>query len=40
MTQELQIEDYEKFSPALLSVADKTLTLESEPEQVKQPELL
>jgi len=40
MTQELQIEDYEKFSPALLSVADKILTLESEPEQVKQPELL
>lgn len=40
MTQELQIEDYEKFSPALLSVADKTLTLESEPEQIKQPELL
>jgi hypothetical protein len=40
MAQELQIEDYEKFSPALLSIADQTLTLESEPEQVKQPELL
>lgn len=40
MTQELQTEEYEKFSPALLSVADRTLTLESEPGQAKQPELL
>jgi hypothetical protein len=40
MTRELQTEEYEKFSPALLSVADKTLTLESEPEQARQPELL
>ena len=28
------------LSPALLSVADKTFTLDSEPEQVKQPALL
>jgi hypothetical protein len=40
MIRELQTEEYEKFSPALLSVADKTLTLESEPEQARQPELL
>ena len=40
MTQEMQTEDYEKFSPALLSVADKIFYLESEAEQVKQPELL
>jgi len=40
MTQEMQTEDYEKFSPALRSVADRILYLEPEPEQVKQPELL
>jgi len=40
MTQELHTEEYEIFSPAILSVADKTLTLESEPGQVGQPELL
>jgi len=40
MTQEMQTADYEKFSPALLSVADKIFYLESEAEQVKQPELL
>jgi hypothetical protein len=40
MTQEIQTEDYEKFSPALRSVADRILYLEPEPEQVKQPALL
>jgi len=39
ITQEMQTADYEKFSPALLSVADKVFYLESEPEQVKQAEL-
>jgi len=39
MTQEMPVEDYEKFSPALRSVADKILTLEPELEQVKQPAL-
>jgi hypothetical protein len=39
LTQEMPVEDYEKFSPALRSVADKTLTLEPEPEQVSQPTL-
>lgn len=36
MTQELPIEDYEKFLPALCSVADQIFTLEAEPEQIKQ----
>ena len=40
MTQEMAVEEYEKFSPALFSVADRTLTLESEPAQARQPELL
>jgi hypothetical protein len=40
MTQEMAVEEYEKFSPALFSVADRTLTLESEPGQARQPELL
>lgn len=41
MTQEMAaMEDYEKFSPALRSVADRTLYLEPEPQQVKQPALL
>lgn len=40
MTQELPIEDYEKFLPALYSVADQTFTLEAELEQIKQPALL
>ena len=39
LTQELPLEDYEKFSPVLQSAADKTLYLESEPEQVSQPVL-
>jgi hypothetical protein len=39
MTQELPVEDYEKFSPALRTVADKILCFEPEPEQVQQPAL-
>ncbi|HXQ35923.1 MAG TPA: hypothetical protein VN843_18045 [Anaerolineales bacterium] len=39
-TQEMQTEAYEKFIPALRSIADRTLNLESEPEQISQPELL
>ena len=39
MTQEMPIEDYEKFSPALHSIADKTFTLEPELEQIRQPAL-
>jgi len=39
MTQQRPIEEYEKFSPALHSVADKVLTFEPELEQVKQPAL-
>lgn len=40
MTQVLSMEDYEKFIPALCSIADKTLTLETEAEPIKQPALL
>ncbi len=39
ITQQMPVDDYEKFSPALRSVADKILTLEPELEQVKQPAL-
>ncbi len=39
MTQEMQTEDYEKFLPALGSMADKTFTLETEIEQIRQPAL-
>jgi hypothetical protein len=39
MTQERPTEDYEKFIPALRSIADRTLTLEPELEQIKQPAL-
>jgi len=39
MTQEMRAEDFEKFIPALRSVADRTLTLEPEIEQVSQPAL-
>jgi hypothetical protein len=38
-TRETGGEEYEKFIPALCSVADKTLTLESEREPIKQPAL-
>jgi len=40
MTQEMEGEDYEKFAPALQSVADRTVTLEGEHEQILQPALL
>jgi len=39
MAQELEVEDYEKLIPALESVADKTLTLEPEPDQISQTAL-
>ncbi|HLO27719.1 MAG TPA: hypothetical protein VK249_01205 [Anaerolineales bacterium] len=39
MTQELEGEDYEKFSPALFPIADKTFILEPELEQISQPVL-
>lgn len=39
MTQEMEGKDYEKFIPALCPLAEKTLTLEVEIEQVKQPAL-
>jgi hypothetical protein len=39
MTQEMAEEDYEKFSPALCSIADRIFTLEPEFEQTKQPAL-
>jgi hypothetical protein len=39
MTQEMEAVDYEKFIPALSTVADRTLTLEPELEQIKQPAL-
>jgi len=39
MTQEIPVEDYEKFLPALRSVADRTFTLEAGPERIGQPAL-
>jgi len=39
MTQELPVEDYEKFAPALHSIADKTFTIEPELEQTPQATL-
>lgn len=39
MTQEMPVEDYEKFIPALRSIADRMLTLEPDLEQIKQPAL-
>lgn len=39
MAQEVEVEDYEKLIPALWSVADKTLRLESEPNQITQTAL-
>jgi hypothetical protein len=39
MTQEMAGGDYEKFSPALCSVSDKTFTLDPELESIKQPAL-
>jgi len=40
MTQEMQVEEYDKFLPILRSIADKTLYLDPEPEQASQPTLL
>lgn len=40
MTQERQADDYEKFLPALSSIADRTITLEPEFGFIKQPTLL
>ena len=39
MTQTVQTEEYEKFFPALGSIADKIFTLENELEQIRQPVL-
>lgn len=39
MTQAMPVDDYEKFSPALYSIADKTLILEPELESISQPAL-
>jgi hypothetical protein len=39
MTQEMEGADYEKFTPALFPLIDKTFTLEPEPEQISQPAL-
>jgi hypothetical protein len=39
MIQEMEGEDYEKFTPALFPISDKTFTLAPEREQIKQPEL-
>ena len=39
MIQELEAEDYEKFTPALFPITDKTFTLEPEREQISQPVL-
>ncbi|HJS20367.1 MAG TPA: hypothetical protein VJ785_16580 [Anaerolineales bacterium] len=39
MTRETKTEEFEKFMPALDSVADRTITLESETQQITQPAL-
>ena len=39
LTQEMEAEDYEKFIPALSSIADMTITLHPELEQIQQPAL-
>ena len=39
ITRELPVEDYQKFSPALHSVADRIFTLEPELEPISQPAL-
>jgi hypothetical protein len=39
MTQEMETEEYEKFIPALCSIADKTVTLDPELEPIGQPAL-
>ena len=39
VTQEMPIEEYEKFIPALRSIADRVFTLEPDLEQIRQPAL-
>ena len=39
LTQEKPVEDYGKFLPALISVADRTIHIEPELEPLKQPTL-
>lgn len=39
MTRQMGNEEYEKFSPALSSIADRTLTLEPETTPITQPSL-
>ena len=39
MTRQMENEDFERFMPAILSVADRTLTLEPEIEEIYQPAL-
>jgi hypothetical protein len=39
MTRQMENEDFERFMPAILSVADRTLTLELEIEEIYQPAL-
>jgi hypothetical protein len=39
ITSQIPMEEYQKFSPALHSVADKTLSIEPEPEKITQPAL-
>jgi hypothetical protein len=39
MTQAREAEDYERFIPALSPIADRTLSLAPELEQIKQPAL-
>jgi hypothetical protein len=39
MTREMDIEDFQKFLPALYSVTDRTLSLEPENERISQPAL-
>lgn len=39
LTREVELEDFQKFMPALYSVTDRTLALEPEIEQISQPAL-
>ena len=39
MTRRMRSEDYEKFLPALSSIADRTLNLETDPDPISQPRL-
>jgi len=40
MTQQFSNEDFEKFNPTLCSIADRTLTLETEPEKEQITQLI